>query len=211
MGTDRALWPDRLWLAIAHTKRSRLEVEGLPSVDLSTTAARAHAYHVLSERLKATERAEKDRLLAIVESSLGPVRDPGPFRLMTWDEAAEMSRSGLVTFAAHTVHHEILSRCEDDVVRREVHESQREVQRRTGRAPRVFAYPNGSAADFDERSREAVRSAGLSWALCTEQGLVQAGDDPLALPRICVGAAISFSRFRLLCSGLIRQPRAAPR
>jgi peptidoglycan/xylan/chitin deacetylase (PgdA/CDA1 family) len=64
-------------------------------------------------------------------------------RPMTWDQAAEMARSGLVTIGAHTHTHADLSRAPADVAARELDECDRLIELRLGFRPRHFAYPWG--------------------------------------------------------------------
>jgi len=179
VGTEEELWPDRAYLL------------GAGSDDV--------------ERLKTTPRREKDAEVAAWERERAgeiAAAAAAPFRLMDWDAVAGLARTGRLAFGAHSLTHEILSRCEDAEVRRQVIESQRAVTARLGRAPRVFAYPNGRAQDFDDRARRAVEEAGIPWALSTIEGLVGKDADDLALPRVGVGADLSFARFRLLLAGM---------
>ena len=61
--------------------------------------------------------------LAGLLAALGAdVTEPGPFRLLSWDEAHELTRAAEVTLYPHTSTHPILSRCSDDKVEREVSE-----------------------------------------------------------------------------------------
>jgi peptidoglycan/xylan/chitin deacetylase (PgdA/CDA1 family) len=121
---------------------------------------------------------------------------------MTWDDVRAVQASGLVEFGGHTTQHEILAHQGDAEVREEVRRSHRRVAVETRREPRVFAYPNGRAVDFDDRAKAAVKDAGIPFALTTEQGLNDRASDPLALRRICVGADLPLPRFRLLVAGL---------
>jgi peptidoglycan/xylan/chitin deacetylase (PgdA/CDA1 family) len=207
VGTSDALWVDRLHLAFDRTRADALDATalGLGRLPLATPAERSAASTACGRAMKAMPRAEKDRRLGEVLAALGAeaTGDPGPFRALSWDEVAEMRAGGLFEFGPHTVSHEILSRCEDDVVRTEVAASTAEVARRTGRAQDVFAYPNGSPADFDERARAEVTRSGMAWALSTVEGLCDAGSDPLALPRVGVGADLSLARLALAASGAL--------
>jgi hypothetical protein len=63
--------------------------------------------------------------------------------------------------------------------------------------------------DFDDRSRAAVEAIGVRWAFTTVEGLVDRESDPLALPRIGIGAGDSFDRFRLSVSGALSALRRA--
>lgn len=198
IGTDEVLWPDRLYLAYAGT-----------SV-LPDDAARAAAYAGEVRALKALPRAERDARLASRLAELG-ARDrprPGEFRAMTWEDVARLAATGLVDFGAHSVTHEILSKCDDAEVARQVSESHREVARRLGREPASFAYPNGRLEDFDGRARAAVAALGVRFALSTVDGFCDVSSDPLALPRVGVGAEDSFALFRLEASGVLRSLRS---
>lgn len=192
VGTNTVPWPDRLWLA--H------EQAGVPGADARI------------EELKTRPKAEKDERVAETIAALG-VAEPleaGPFRMMSWSEVGRLAEEGLVAFGPHSRTHEILSRCDDAEVTRQVAGSQAVLAERLPVPPRVFAYPNGRRQDYDERAKAAVARAGLAWALTTEEGLVDETADPLALPRVLVGSDLSFARFQLLCSGKVGRKERSP-
>jgi peptidoglycan/xylan/chitin deacetylase (PgdA/CDA1 family) len=208
MGTDEALWPDRLWLAFARTNMPEVDLTalGLGTRSLGSAADRGQTFKAAVARLKDLPDAER---IARVESLVGMLGqeldvDPGPFRLLSWDEARAIASDGLITLYPHTVTHPILSRCPDEKVADEVSGSCVALERETGCAPAVFAYPNGRAQDFDERARAALRRNGVRWALSTTTGFAQRGSDPLALPRIGIGGDDSFALYRLRVSGFKR-------
>jgi peptidoglycan/xylan/chitin deacetylase (PgdA/CDA1 family) len=64
-------------------------------------------------------------------------------RSITWEQAAEMARSGLVTIGAHTHTHADLSVATAVRTLREVEECDRVIEARLGAPPRHFAYPWG--------------------------------------------------------------------
>jgi Polysaccharide deacetylase len=207
IGSGETLWPDRLWLAFARTKAPDVDLRavGLGTRSLRTPAGRGEAYSQAVERFKDLPDAERIARLESLITQLGQeiVSDAGPFRLLSWDEARALASDGRVTLHPHSVTHPILSRCPDEKVESEVFESCTALERETGRAPTVFAYPNGRAQDFDERAKAALRRNGVSWALSTTYGFAHRGSDPLALPRISIGSNLSFTRFRLLVSGVV--------
>lgn len=205
LGTGRALWPDRLYLAFARARAGSVDLGTLGGGTraLRSSPDRARAYAAAVHALKALPVEGKNEHLERLVAALDPADadDPGPFRLMDWDDVRALAATGLVTFGGHTTQHEILSRQPDDDVAREVRASHERVAREVGRVPTAFAYPNGRSIDFDERSRAAVRGAGPAFALSTEAGLASPASDRLALPRVCVGADLTPARFRLLTSG----------
>jgi peptidoglycan/xylan/chitin deacetylase (PgdA/CDA1 family) len=205
MGSDESLWPDRLWLAIAHTTATEIDLAalGLGTRSLDGTASRGTVYAAAVARLKDLADAQR---VAVLDEILGAVGhrdggDGGPFRMLSWNEAREMANDGLVTLYPHTVTHPILARCSDDKVEREITDSCATLQRETGLTPTVFAYPNGRLQDFDARAKDALRRRGVRWALSTTVGFADRRCDPMALPRLAVGSDSSFDYFRLMVSG----------
>jgi peptidoglycan/xylan/chitin deacetylase (PgdA/CDA1 family) len=205
MGSDETLWPDRLWLAIAHTTATAADLNalGLGTRSLEGTDNRGKVYADTVARLKDLADAQRIAVLDQVCAALGypDGGDGGPFRMLSWNEAREMADDGLVTLHPHTVTHPILSRCSDDKVAREITDSCTTLERETGRAPTVFAYPNGRLQDFDARAQDVLRGHGVRWALSTTPGFADRHCDPLALPRLPVGSDSSFGYFRLMVSG----------
>jgi len=203
VGTDAVPWPDRVWLALARTEAARADLSdlGLGVLGLENAGRRGAAIRRVLEALKERPAVEKDAAVGEIERRLGRPGSAGPFRLVSWEAVQEAAAQGLLSFGPHSRTHEILSRVGDAEVERQVAGSCEDLARRLGTVPRVFAYPNGRAQDFDERARRAVTDAGCAFALTTEQGLVGPGDDDLALPRVCVGADLSQTRFELLCAG----------
>ncbi|MEE3067260.1 MAG: polysaccharide deacetylase family protein [Actinomycetota bacterium] len=205
MGTEETLWPDRLWLAIAGTAATEVDLAalGLGICSLEGDANRGKVYGSAAARMKDLPDAHRITVLSEVLEALGERDggDGGPFRMLSWDEAREMVSDGLVTLYPHTVSHPILSRCTDDKVAQEITDSCDMVERETGRAPKVFAYPNGRPQDFDARAQEVLRGRGVRWALSTRYGFADRRCDPMALPRLPVGSDTSFDYFRLMVSG----------
>jgi peptidoglycan/xylan/chitin deacetylase (PgdA/CDA1 family) len=213
MGTDALLWPDRCYLAFARTTVPSVHVPPLSLVNrrLATPGERGRAYADAVRVLKGMAVADKDAHLDALCDALGlPAdADPGPFRLLGWPEARELTASGLVELAGHGVNHEILARLPDGAVAGAIGPSHAAIARQTGKTPVAFAYPNGREMDFDDRSRAALEAIGVRWAFTTVEGLVGREADPLALPRMGVGAGDSFARFRLLVSGALAAYRRA--
>lgn len=213
MGSDRTLWPDRLWLALTRSTATEINLAtvGLGSLRLGGRASRGRVYAAAVERLK--DLAD-DRRIVVLDDMLAALgftdgTDAGPFRMLSWAEAHAMAADGLVTLHPHSVTHPILARCADAKVHREIADSCATLERETGCTASVFAYPNGRAQDFDARAKAVLQSLGVRWALSTESGFAERHSDPLALPRLAVGSNSSFAAFRLAVSGGL--PRRAAR
>jgi peptidoglycan/xylan/chitin deacetylase (PgdA/CDA1 family) len=109
---------------------------------------------------------------------------------MSWDEARELARSG-VELGGHTVGHPILSRLDAPEQAREVSEGAAALKRELKSDVPTFAYPWGRRWDFDERSREAVRSAGFRAAVTMHSGANLPASDRLALKRVAIDDSAS--------------------
>ncbi|MGE0192648.1 MAG: polysaccharide deacetylase family protein [Planctomycetota bacterium] len=205
-GPDARLWPDRLWKAFRDTRATTLDAAPLElgSLDVRDVRARGAAYARVVHAIKEVDVARWDALIDELVRRLAPEPGGAPdddFALLDDGELATLEAHPLVELGPHSVTHPILSRCTDEQVTEEVTASCAELAARNGAPPTVFAYPNGRAQDFDDRARRAVQQAGVRFALSTEHGLARRESDPLALPRISVGADLPFARFRLLLAG----------
>lgn len=205
MGGDETLWPDRLWLAIARTTATEVDLAalGLGARSLADTANRGKVYAAAVERLKDLPDAQRIAVLDEILDALGyrDGGDGGPFRMLSWREAREMVSDGLVALYPHSVTHPILARCGDDKLEREITDSCAALEHETGRTPTIFAYPNGRPRDFDNRAKDLLRRRGVRFALSTTPGFADRRCDLLALPRLAVGSDSSFDYFRLMVSG----------
>ncbi len=205
VGTDRALWPDRLYLSIAHTSSASVNASavGLGTLDLTTTARRGEAIRACLGVLKGRPVDEVAAFVEALEDELGTPDDIDEFRLFSWDEAEQLAASSLIDLAPHSETHPILSQCDDARVEQEIGGSYATMVERLGSKPLVFAYPNGRPVDFDTRAKRAVSGQGMTWALSTEEGLADKSSDPRALPGVNIGSDSSFARFRLLVTGAL--------
>jgi len=208
MDVGGVVWPDRLWLAFARTTESEIDVPelGLQKCSLASTTARGRAYQEAITRLKDLPDSERIALLNNIIATLTPQEsnDPGPFAMLSWDDARSLARDAAVALYPHTATHPILSRCDDTKVKSEIVDSCMAVERATGYPPTVFAYPNGRTQDFDGRAKAALTGHGIQWGLAGTTGFAHRDSDPLALPRIPIGSDMSFAQFRLLVSGVSR-------
>jgi peptidoglycan/xylan/chitin deacetylase (PgdA/CDA1 family) len=124
------------------------------------------------------------------------------YRLLTWDQAREMEKSGLLTFGGHTQTHPILARAAADKAEREIAGCSADLLRELGPKPRPFAYPNGETADFSDAIKAMVRESGFTCATSASRGLCLPGDDLYALRRVAVDPTFSTADVAAKLSGL---------
>jgi peptidoglycan/xylan/chitin deacetylase (PgdA/CDA1 family) len=104
-------------------------------------------------------------------------------RCLTENEAFELCSPGLFDVGAHTVTHPSLPAITDAEKSREIADSRDRCREFTGRPVSGFAYPFG---DYDDRSVNAVTSAGFEFACSTDQRAIGEPTDLFRLPRIFV-------------------------
>lgn len=203
-------WPDLLYLMLLGTPLKELDLAdyGLGRVDLRTAKRRHIAYMDLLSVLKNIAAESKTWMLSGIGKQMGAFEGSSrrywqDFAPMSWAQAREMQASGLVDFGAHSVNHEILSRLAPDKIRHEIAASCNKVTEMLGISNPAFAYPNGSAADFDENALSVLRELKLPCAVTTVDGLCDPDEDRFGLRRIGIGANMSLGRFELACSGLL--------
>lgn len=167
------IWVDRVDFAMQYSSGARRELVSF------------------KEKLKTLPQTE---ILAAVEKlevemghSLGRVdREgvPAIYQSLDWAQVREMSASGLVSFGSHTHSHVILGRAAPAVIRNELLESSRRIERETGRPCLHFCYPNGAASDFSDTSEQILRECGFRSSLTTLGGLNPLPASPFLLRRL---------------------------
>ncbi|MEM7585268.1 MAG: polysaccharide deacetylase family protein, partial [Acidobacteriota bacterium] len=108
-------------------------------------------------------------------------------RPMSWQQVGEMQAGG-IEFGAHTVTHPILSTLEPDAQEDEIVRSRQRIADATGIEPTSFAYPNGSARDYDQHTVEILDRCGFAAACTTRRGSNAPGCAPLTLRRLGIGS-----------------------
>jgi peptidoglycan/xylan/chitin deacetylase (PgdA/CDA1 family) len=194
--SDPLLWHDRVFDGFHRTGNNALEFEGR-KLPLATLAERESSLRVVLSKLRSAKPEVRDALIEGVLGELGVKPDANGFAKLTWEQARSMGRGG-ISFGAHTLDHPILSRVSADEARRQVRESKRRIESQLDREVTAFAYPNGSASDFDAGTEKIVEDEGFAFALTTVPGANDARTPPFRLHRVGMwGNDPSLSALRL--------------
>ena len=196
-------------------RRTRLARAVLPmvgAVELIDRATRSQARSALIEWLKRLPPAPREQALAELRERLEVEveRPPAPL-FFGWERVPELVAGG-VSCQPHTASHPILSALAENQQREEVEESARAVEAHTGRAALALSYPNGEAADYDDRTVRILREARLRLGFTMRPGAISPKtlrDHPFDVPRIGVRHADSFGAFTLKVAGLAGPARRA--
>ncbi|HXK10289.1 MAG TPA: polysaccharide deacetylase family protein [Vicinamibacteria bacterium] len=205
--TGGPLWIDRARWMVKHARAREIAAPalGLPRWPLDGRAARLGLLARLLGRLKAMGPPELDGVLAHLAASLEP--EGPPLRVLGWDAVRRMAAGG-VRLGGHTHRHYMLSRLDDHALEEEIAAGHRLIEERTGHRVRSFAYPNGEAADYDDRAVAALRRLGVGCAVTCRDGFARPGQDTLRLPRLYTSVA-SLSLFAARLAGLGREEAPA--
>ncbi len=205
-GTERALWPSRLNLALQATSNTSLEWRNM-TVSLSNDDARKAALAKLQEAVKEKAGSAPGDAVAEIEAALNvpvnpPVARTSPFAMMNADDIKRAQTSGLINFGAHTLTHPILSKLDDEKLYDEIIGSIDAVEKLTGQPCRSFAFPNGRSIDYDARALDHLAKRGIEATVTTVSAPNRKDTDRLQLHRHGVGPEMSLLRYAATVYGL---------
>jgi len=206
VGTQETFWQERLtrllflsWQRgqVSQPLFTELGAPGIPA--LGEEAARREVRYLVTalKRLSSAEIAKHIERIT-TELRAGGI-DPGgngDDRFMTWDQAAALAGSTVVTLGSHAHSHAPLTSIGSEAVRSELRRSNEELQRHVEMRPAFFAYPNGN---YDEGVVREVREADYALAFTTDMGWVKREDHPLKLKRINISERGTESNAGFLC------------
>jgi peptidoglycan/xylan/chitin deacetylase (PgdA/CDA1 family) len=188
LGNHNGFWWDRLGTLLRarppHVREIDLPVGGRNvRLPLGSSGIRADLdsvrHRLLPLRVTEIERA-LDAVSAQWQVSSAPPPDAGT---LTLRDLRQLAASDTATIGAHTVDHVRLQDRSAQEQRDTIAGSKGELEKSIGQAVPHFAYPFGGLGDFDDRSVDAVRSAGFDTACTTIPGSARASADPYRLPR----------------------------
>jgi hypothetical protein len=150
--------------------RWRLLLEQYPHLlrVLAHDVGRSEPFRDADSAIAALKQLDYARICALWDQTMKDVRLDETGLPEDWfmreEEVRDAAKSGF-TIGAHTVHHPILTHEFEEIARREVTESKRDLEALTGLPVRHFAYPNG---DHNEQVVRCVQEAGYATAVTTQ-------------------------------------------
>lgn len=163
--------------------------ESSPSWDVTQPPATdgERAYLSAMPRLKFLSPEARTRELDSLASARGvKVRVRDTHRGLKRDELASLAGDRVLTVGGHTVRHAALSPLPLEDQRREIVDDKRALEAILGARISSFAYPFGTETEFDSETIRTVRDAGYDLACANIPGVVDAGSDRFAIPRVLV-------------------------
>ena len=214
VGSSRLMPLDEAYVILNSSKKSvSFTIPGLGLGTLSTDTPKNlfDSYQKLVNRLKRFPVEVQVNFLGILREVLDCDHDQddiclvNEFRLLSRDEIQGLLETGLIQIGAHTVSHEILTNVSLEKATREVVDSKSILQEMLGRNIDLFAYPNGTEADYNEGHIECLKENGFSGSVTTIPRLNKKLTNPYRLGRFCIGSdsSASLGHFALRLSGFI--------
>jgi len=127
-------------------------------------------------------------------------KEPDSGTLLSPEELREVAMRGM-TIGGHTRSHPRLATLSPERQAEEIAGCKSDLEAILDVPVRTFAYPYGSALDYDTESVEAVRRAGYELAFSKRYGPVASSDAPFAFRRIWVDSTDSLKSFEDKVSG----------
>lgn len=123
--------------------------------------------------------------------------------IMNWDELKAIANNGLCSLGAHTIHHYAVARLSDEDCAAQLKQSADEIEVKTGKRPKHFAYPYGYPTAAGARDFKIAKELGFKSAVTTRHGVCyeQHKNHLTALPRISVNGNFQKPRYlkAMLC------------
>jgi peptidoglycan/xylan/chitin deacetylase (PgdA/CDA1 family) len=190
-------WWDRLFLAVRQTTRPTIEVPWQPRPFVLDQPGRAEFLRTCKLHVKAQPDADIEALTRDICARLGVDGRTlqVPRQTMTWDEVRRAADS--TCYGGHTHSHVIVSQLDAVSLDHEIRTCRERILTETGSAPRMFAYPNGRAVDFNDAAKTALRRHGFDTAFAAIEGLNDARTDWMEIRRIPGGASVADLAWRV--------------
>jgi len=189
IGREHPIWDYEIALRVLVASRGLSEVD-LPGIGrLAVDAYRSREAWLaeINERMKGVTDMEREELLGMMHAQAGggeiPLADSDC--CMTWEQVKTMRASGM-EIGAHTHSHPSLARIPLAVARDEIATSKRLIEDQLGERCAHFAFPFGSANDYDENLISEVERAGFDSALLNIPGWNTRESSPFHLRRVIV-------------------------
>jgi peptidoglycan/xylan/chitin deacetylase (PgdA/CDA1 family) len=137
------------------------------------------------EELKSFPNKEREKILKKVKAKVTLER-----QALSLKQLKKAANSKYITIGAHTVHHPILTNCEDDEAYLEIKQSKNQIESWLKTKVGSFAYPNG---DYTKREIEYLKQLDFFSAYTTEPEYLtkEKLQKIYQLPRFCIYEGVS--------------------
>jgi len=180
ISAGQPLWDSEAIMRIMRGNIGRIDAEGFTIERGMAESARSFAFRVF-DGLKSKDFAVIEKVLEFLREK-DPCSGAEEGRCMTREQVKELSDAGM-EIGSHAVTHRSLARIPFAEAESEVNASKAEIEKVTGRRCAHFAFPFGSARDYNAELVECVRKAGYGTCLLNIHGYNRMAAGIFALKR----------------------------
>jgi len=175
----RVFWYEQITHAIMLSKIDNLKLYdlGYGNHHIDSYQSKKHVLLFLNSVLKNLNEDDRSNIAQLILERSGAADTFKPSKMLDWNTIREMNENG-INFGSHTITHPILSKETKTRIEHEIKESKIKIERELGKPISSFAYPNGTAADFNDIIVDEVKKAGYINACTTLVG-INHSDTPL--------------------------------
>ena len=183
--SSKLLWQNEPWYLLNHGKRMKPFHWGGREWDLTAEAQRDEVNALIRKSLFKSPQIQREAILAKLRSELGSgfPSSTSERLMLSADEIAQMTTSGLIELGAHSMTHTLFSTCTERELDYEIRQSKSELEAVWKHDVTFFAYPFG---DYTASAIDSLKKNGCIAAVTLDNGLVKGGHDLLSLKRISV-------------------------
>ncbi len=204
IGKNQLFWPERLARLLTAIALTCPEQWNHPSLAWIKNKALSYKFTTippdqeqLSEIINQAKELQDDEIhsrINTIEADLQLNTKTLP-SLLSWQQMAEMSESGLIEAGSHTCRHIRLDAEQDEeTLKQEIIQSKAQIEKQLGQSVDAFCYPNG---DYSPRAVELVKQ-NYQCAVTTSKGWNTTNTDEHLLHRIAVHEDISADKTAFL-------------
>ncbi|HOE67291.1 MAG TPA: polysaccharide deacetylase family protein [Candidatus Hydrogenedentes bacterium] len=126
--------------------------------------------------------------------------DAATSSLLTWEDLRELERMG-IAIGGHTMTHPRLSHLDKTTQSAEILGCAQTLREQLGHPIEAFAYPFGTATDYNDTSVRLAQQAGFVLAATNRYGVNPPNADPWTLRRIWIDASDTLELFQAKATG----------
>ena len=200
IGRNRLFWPERIAYQVMKTQKRNVHILD-QNFSIKNSSERRYACNALRDLIKTLSGTELERELTIIEDTLEvdyDYNDPlfQEWLPLSWNQIRQMSSGGLIDFGGHTVDHTILSSLHPDKASTQISLCRKMLDENLLSQTKMWAYPNGTSADFNDSHKVMLKNHGFSFIFTTMGEYLSANSNLEQLGRWGVGSTLSVSGLR---------------
>jgi peptidoglycan/xylan/chitin deacetylase (PgdA/CDA1 family) len=189
-------WYDRIFLALQLAAADTLQIP--PTwpcrLDFRSVYTRLRTAEQIIRYLRSIPDERRVEACERLERQVSLPQTELEGHMLSWEQVREMQTEN-IGFGSHTLTHPVMSRLATTEAERQLRESKKILEERTGQPVRHFAYPFGQPADCGSLAATMLAPLGYRTAATTCLGANGAETNPYYLMRVAVAGSTSFELF----------------